>query len=69
VINLGCQYTVELAVEDHVEGAYLDHDAMEIMIKHAIEQMLKTAGWAGYKVVVGSVCYETDYPILPPEQL
>ncbi len=67
--KLGCQYTVELTVDGYTDGAFLDHDMMEVAIQAAINRMLETSGFAGYTTKVGSVCFETDYPILPPEEL
>ena len=67
-MKLGCQYIVELNVDNYIDGMPLDHNSMEIMIKAAIADLLKHAGWAGVTTTCAMVSYETDYPILPGDE-
>ena len=67
--NLGAQYVLDLMIHDS-EGKTVDHAQIESILETAINDAMEAINInTGLSVSLIQVEYETDYPILPPEEL
>jgi hypothetical protein len=60
--TLGAQYMVKFL--DHVDGTEIDHDEIVAILETLINDAIETINdAAGHGTVLGTVAYETDYPV------
>lgn len=66
-LGLGAQYVLDIQYPAFRDGMEIDHGAIELLIKQAVDEKLGSLAFT--KASVMSVAYETDYSIPDPEDL